>query len=54
MFTESAESYDLIHSSFKEYGAEATQIATLLRGSIRVAKQCWTSPAARAHTSDVQ
>jgi len=31
MFTESAELYDLIYSSFKDYGAEAIQIATLLR-----------------------
>ena len=31
MFTESAELYDLIYSSFKDYCAEAAQIATLLR-----------------------
>ncbi len=30
MFTESAELYDLIYSSFKDYGAEAAQIAALL------------------------
>ncbi len=31
MFTESAELYDLIYSSFKDYRAEAAQIAGLLR-----------------------
>ena len=31
MFTESAELYDLIYSSFKDYRAEAAQIAALLR-----------------------
>ena len=30
MFTESAELYDLVYSSLKDYGAEAAQIATLL------------------------
>jgi len=34
MFTESAELYDLIYASFKDYGAEAAQIAALL-GAIR-------------------
>jgi SAM-dependent methyltransferase len=32
MFTASAEFYDLIYSTFKDYGAEAAQIASVLRG----------------------
>jgi len=31
VFTESAELYDLIYSSFKDYGAEAAQVAALLK-----------------------
>src|SRR5512145_468507 len=32
MFSESAEFYDLIYSTFKDYRSEATAIAQLLRG----------------------
>ena len=31
MFTASAEFYDLIYSTFKDYAAEAAQIASVLR-----------------------
>ena len=33
MFTASAELYDTIYSSFKDYGAEADRIAALLRAA---------------------
>ena len=33
MFTESAELYDLIYSTIRNYAAEAEQIATLLRAT---------------------
>jgi ubiquinone/menaquinone biosynthesis C-methylase UbiE len=33
MFTESAELYDLIYASFKDYPAEATQLAALIRAN---------------------
>lgn len=39
MFTESAEFYDLIYSTFKDYAAEAAQLADLLR---RANPQCRT------------
>lgn len=39
MFTASAEFYDLIYSTFKDYPREATEIATLLR---RLTPQCET------------
>jgi hypothetical protein len=39
MFNASAEFYDLIYSSFKDYGAETAQIANLLR---RMSPRCKT------------
>lgn len=39
MFSESAGLYDLIYASFKDYAAEAAQIASLLR---RVHPPCHT------------
>jgi SAM-dependent methyltransferase len=55
MFTASAELYDLIYSTFKDYPAEATEIATLVRREHSIARTvldvaCGTAEHARLLT----
>jgi hypothetical protein len=50
MFDVSAEFYDLIYATFKDYRTEAGQIASLYGGSILRARHSWTSRAALAST----
>ena len=57
MFTASAELYDLIYSRFKDYPAEATQVAALIRAAHPHAKRildvaCGTAEHARLLTRD--